>query len=838
MEYRFDFDEQLQDLPLAFDLDEVGRIFSRGLPRQAGASPGSWIVHARRMQDLKYQPARKCVTTYEIRVEQPDKPDWDTIGVLEFTPDGVNPRFFFADPGMPALDIALNPAEMRRRFGAALGGNGSNPIEDLRAEAVRYKPGLHCVYRYELRTPSGQDIWYGKMFAGDGDSLMANISALHKASQANPAMPRVPEPLVYWPDIHLLLQPAVEGGIEFSKYAYDPSVEDSARLEWMHRAGAGLAGLHHCGVPGDLRTLEEDLEDLHAYLAPMEKVKPQLAARFEETILDISRRAASLPPVESVPSHGAMRTDQFILQGDQLAVIDLDGFCWANPARDIGNFLAYLCWKAIRQPEHGAYVENAGRMFLEGYCESGGDLDARWLAIYQAASLLKIAGRRFRNLNYKEWPLIIHLIDAAAATLQQDWSSLQMSTAGDWRGMLFAYLSTSTALTKFPATFIDKEFPALWGALNPEMMSADLSPVLGSLVCQSPAPIVEHARLLAYKPGKRGVIRYDIDGMHCAESTYILGKIYPEPRLCERAYRVMKILSGDVFFDKPLLQVPRPLGTIPELSMLVFLPSEGQFLNDYIANMRLDSLETLRVMDLAGAWLATLHNHRIPLDKEFHIEDEFDNIHEWVGIISLKYPEESEAASRLARYLLDRANELPFDTHVPIHKDFHYEHILVNGGLNVFDFDEIRLGDANLDLAHFCANFYLLAYRSQHHTSHFSTLQNRFFDAYTRETGWQLEERFLFFYAYTCLKIAKQLCKKRGPRPWPEGEEQRAQVWLMLEQGLATIAQAKAKQSIQEADLPLVEYSRIRRSGWLKAGRISKSDISSEAIRVSHRHLS
>ncbi len=62
----------------------------------------------------------------------------------------------------------------------------------------------------------------------------------------------------------------------------------------------------------------------------------------------------------------------------------------------------------------------------------------------------------------------------------------------------------------------------------------------------------------------------------------------------------------------------------------------------------------------------------------------------------------------------------------------------MDGGLKVFDFDEMRLGDPNFDLAHFCANFYLLAYRNQEHTAQFTDLQNHFLDAYSMETGWQL----------------------------------------------------------------------------------------------------
>jgi len=99
-------------------------------------------------------------------------------------------------------------------------------------------------------------------------------------------------------------------------------------------------------------------------------------------------------------------------------IIDLDGLCWANPARDLGNFLAHLRWKAIREPHHAGFIGAAIPSFLEGY-ETVRDIPAeRWRACYEAASLLKIAGRRFRKLTVSEWPLVPRLFDEAEALLR------------------------------------------------------------------------------------------------------------------------------------------------------------------------------------------------------------------------------------------------------------------------------------------------------------------------------------------------------------------------------------------------------------------------------------
>jgi hypothetical protein len=66
MEYRFDFDDQLPDLPIAFDFDEVADLFERKLFGSNSSQPLAGTLNVKKLQDVKYRPSHRCVTTYDL----------------------------------------------------------------------------------------------------------------------------------------------------------------------------------------------------------------------------------------------------------------------------------------------------------------------------------------------------------------------------------------------------------------------------------------------------------------------------------------------------------------------------------------------------------------------------------------------------------------------------------------------------------------------------------------------------------------------------------------------------------------------------------------------------
>jgi hypothetical protein len=350
--------------------------------------------------------------------------------------------------------------------------------------------------------------------------------------------------------------------------------------------------------------------------------------------------------------------------------------------------------------------------------------------------------------------------------------------AGDMRETSVARVMTSTSIDKHPTAFSHTGLPILQVALDVAQMNTHLEPMLQPLAHNGSIPRVTYARLLAYKQGNRGLIEYAVAGTARGEGGVVLGKLYPEVSQTARVYTLMRALWDDVFRDSADFGIPQPLGYVPELSMLVYVPAVGPFLDEVLLGH-----DALRYMHLAAAWLGALHRARLPLERRFQMAGELVNLKAWAALIGHRYPADAETAAGIAQHLQDCAAALDLATDVPIHKDFHYGHMIADHGLRIIDFDEMRLGDPNFDLAHFCANLHLLAYRKTGVSTAFSPHQSVFLKAYARHTSWTPNRCFVFFYAYTCLKIAKQLCTGRGLRPRPEGDDCQRQMRLMLAQG-------------------------------------------------------
>jgi hypothetical protein len=394
-------DPVLPDIGASFDLSTVARRFAR---HWRTTVTGCTLLGAR------YDPGVRCVTTYAVETTERLR-STRTVGVVEVTCAGPSYRRFDEDPALPGLAAATDPVLMRDR----LADHGRMAIERCAVTVVRYRPGRRAVVRYQLATAGGRVVRYGKLL-GQARPLAATLSALDAGTWGKPTMPSIPAPVAVFDDLDLVVLPAAAG--ESLHRAITPSCRAAERVARFRRAGRAIAALHDGSGPSATgRPLTDDARQLLGDESAVRRAAPVLAAQLTDATDQAARAARDLSAAELVASHGALRTDQLHVSGSRVTLLDLDGYCRSPRARDVGNLFAYLRWKAIRQPRLCTVVAEARAAFRAGYGQSGHPPDEDAVRVAEAISLLKIAGRRFRNLSVEEWPQVPRLFDDALELL-------------------------------------------------------------------------------------------------------------------------------------------------------------------------------------------------------------------------------------------------------------------------------------------------------------------------------------------------------------------------------------------------------------------------------------
>jgi aminoglycoside phosphotransferase (APT) family kinase protein len=110
---------------------------------------------------------------------------------------------------------------------------------------------------------------------------------------------------------------------------------------YLRKVAVGLAELHRSGVtPGRTLTWPDRLTQARAALDGLAGPLPELAAAAAPLLARLEALAAAAPADPVVPAHGAFRPAQVLLQHGEIGFSDSDGFCQAEPAIDLGRFLA------------------------------------------------------------------------------------------------------------------------------------------------------------------------------------------------------------------------------------------------------------------------------------------------------------------------------------------------------------------------------------------------------------------------------------------------------------------------------------------------------------------
>jgi hypothetical protein len=401
-------------------------------------------------------------------------------GVLRAGNIGLSVQAFPADNSLPALAASCDTAPHSIVFEALEAaahmqlGDDTWQLVSARAVPVRYKPANRCVIRYHLALDHGIDdgattrnlTLFGKVYA-DPEQARSVQDLQQKLYDEQASKTEVAKNTQRSEEASLIahgggtpLLPRPLGIVDSLGLTFNAAVQPKNYREQMLTGTRALRPKMEKGKGGEITELVIPTEELWltaialarlhtSAVRPNEKT-PRTGAKEAkrardrasliaghnpwqaEEVLRLAEQLASrletLEPDTYMPAHGGFKASQLLFHSHKVFVVDFDGFCLADPALDVGYFLAYLrpsgLWYHLPgmmpwfQAAAEAFTSTYHHAMLElGITEEVIDGILQRSKLYEAALLFKIATRRVNRLNSPRPKELAAMLEEVSACL-------------------------------------------------------------------------------------------------------------------------------------------------------------------------------------------------------------------------------------------------------------------------------------------------------------------------------------------------------------------------------------------------------------------------------------
>jgi len=429
-------------LAIIYSVDEI-----KGKGKKHSSDPNRSVSLALDEQALdgahiRFSEAEAQSATFEVQAS----------GVLRAEDLGLSVQRFPADGFLPALaascDTTAHSPLLQDLEAAArlLLGDPARKLVSAAALRVRYKPASRCVIRYHFmmermdsKTPSRKDLtMFGKVYANPTQAceVQAMQQQLYDEQITELGssiagyiqdMPLLPQPLGMNETLGLTFNEAVQPvdpnePLRTGTRALRPQMErgrgsEVTKLiisaEELQLTAIALARLHTSAVrpqESTPRTGAKEAKRARERASLIAVFNSEQAEEIRILAQQLAARLESLQPDVYRPAHGGFKASQLLFHSGHVFMVDFDGFCLADPALDVGYFLAYLrpggLW--YDRPGMRQWFEAAAEVFVSTYQQAILELGVSQSAVdgilersrlYEAALLFKIATRRVNRLN-------------------------------------------------------------------------------------------------------------------------------------------------------------------------------------------------------------------------------------------------------------------------------------------------------------------------------------------------------------------------------------------------------------------------------------------------------
>jgi hypothetical protein len=321
---------------------------------------------------------------------------------------------------------------------------GQFTICDCQVDLAHYGRQHRCTLRYTLAVTSSdgaiaQQVVYGKIAAdGSGQRTIPMIAALHERLAATDGASRfnIPRVLGFRPDLQLLLLEAIPGKpwvaqlLKARLAGEDATPPGALTLEDAIATCGRIAAILHTSAIGlgQPRTLADELAWSDHSIQALRRVSPDLGARLQTWREQIAAYAGRAEPLAACLSHGDFTYTQLIFDGTTAGLVDFDTLCQAEPALDLGQFLAYQRLAILKDqrreaPMSADAIERLCGRFLDVYVAAVGvgpaeEQRLRVRAhVYEILMLLRLAVHSWQKLKVSRLAHAITLLEERIACL-------------------------------------------------------------------------------------------------------------------------------------------------------------------------------------------------------------------------------------------------------------------------------------------------------------------------------------------------------------------------------------------------------------------------------------
>jgi hypothetical protein len=293
--------------------------------------------------------------------------------------------FFPVDPVFPALSRFFDPKRalpvLSRHF-SHLRPNAS--VSTVRAERIKYLPEISTIVRFEGDIGEERPLnIYGKFqHSHRGQFTYDVMRALWQTPARINGDLIVAEPLGYYPEYALLLQSELPGD-EIEGDRHSPTF-----MAQCVAAGRTLAYIHNSGVDvGAPHTIDVEIERLRNRLGEFKMSSPKVFTLLRGLLEQIAAKAQRVPAEAAVPSHGDYKYNQFLFDGKNFGLIDVEYFVRAEPSFDLGKYCGHIAPSVPQDWSDTAQANEARRAFLDAYCAVRPEYRGARFPLYEALSL-------------------------------------------------------------------------------------------------------------------------------------------------------------------------------------------------------------------------------------------------------------------------------------------------------------------------------------------------------------------------------------------------------------------------------------------------------------------